>query len=217
MPSSARRLRPAESVPPVLAVALFVPLFVFRRIGPLDFWWWMAANVVILTVSGAALDGGYLTALRRDLSENILRKIGLGILSAGLLYGIFFIGGHAMRVLSPSGGTDIARIYGFKSGLSPLRIVLLMVFLIGPGEELFWRAYLQRLWMERFGRFKGPLAAVALYTLVHIAGGNPVLVLAAAVCGLFWGVLYLRSQSALLVAVSHTVWDAAIFVLLPLA
>jgi hypothetical protein len=41
------------------------------------------------------------------------------------------------------------------------------------------------------------------------------LVLAAAVCGLFWGVLYLRTGSILLVAVSHTLWDIAVFVLFP--
>jgi membrane protease YdiL (CAAX protease family) len=41
------------------------------------------------------------------------------------------------------------------------------------------------------------------------------LVLAAAVCGLFWGVIYLKTRSVLLVAVSHTLWDLAVFILVP--
>ena len=41
------------------------------------------------------------------------------------------------------------------------------------------------------------------------------LVLAAAVCGLFWGYLYMRTGSALLVVVSHTVWDIAVFLIVP--
>ncbi len=43
------------------------------------------------------------------------------------------------------------------------------------------------------------------------------LVLAAAAAGLFWGFLYYRFGSVLLNAVSHTLWDLLIFLILPLA
>ena len=42
------------------------------------------------------------------------------------------------------------------------------------------------------------------------------LVLAAGVCGLFWGFLYLRTGSLLINLVSHTAWDIAIFLLFPM-
>ncbi len=54
-----------------------------------------------------------------------------------------------------------------------------------------------------------------LYTAVHLASGNIMLVLAAAVCGVFWGWLYLRYRSPVLNIVSHTLWDLAVFVVFP--
>jgi hypothetical protein len=93
--------------------------------------------------------------------------------------------------------------------------MFLMVLVIGPGEEVFWRGYLQRHLQDRWGNVPGFLAATALYALVHAGSGNPMLVLAAAVCGLFWGYLYLRSKSILLVLISHTIWDVAVFILFP--
>jgi hypothetical protein len=61
----------------------------------------------------------------------------------------------------------------------------------------------------------GFIFATVLYTVVHIATGNMVLVLAALICGLFWGWLYMRYQSMLINVISHTVWDIGVFLLLP--
>jgi membrane protease YdiL (CAAX protease family) len=197
------------------AVLLFVPLFVFQSLGPLDFWWWMSLNLVLLIGLGAAVDSSFFSALKADLLSGTAKKISLGVVSAVGLYAFFFVGNLISRRILPFAGAGIAEVYGFKAEASTIRIVLLMAFLIGPGEELFWRGFLQRRWQERFGRGPGFLAAAALYALVHVGSGNPMLVLAAAVCGLFWGALYLRTGSILLVAVSHTLWDIAVFVLFP--
>jgi len=91
-----------------------------------------------------------------------------------------------------------------------------MTLVIGPGEELFWRGFLQRIWEGRFGKYSGFLLCVLMYAFVHLGSGNVILVLAAAVCGLFWGGLYLWKKSVLLVAVSHAVWDVLIFLIFPL-
>jgi membrane protease YdiL (CAAX protease family) len=205
----------AEWLPAVAAAALFVPLFIGRGFGPLDFWWSMSGAILILIVMAAALDRDYPASLLRDLRSGALNKLAWGLLAAAALYGVFWIGNEASRWLFPFAGSGIERVYGFKAGAALPRIVLLMALIIGPGEEIFWRAYLQRRWQARFGRWPGFLAAASLYALVHIAGGNVMLVLAAAVCGLFWGFLYMRTGSVLLVAVSHTVWDLAVFVLWP--
>jgi len=91
-----------------------------------------------------------------------------------------------------------------------------MTFIIGPGEELFWRGFLQRRFQIEKGPFQGFLLATLLYTGVHIGSGNVMLVLAAGICGLFWGFLYLRTGSLLLNVVSHTAWDMAIFLFFPM-
>jgi uncharacterized protein len=205
----------ADIIPAVAAALLFVPLFIRRGIGGLDFWWSMSAAIVFLIGLGAALDRKYLPASARDPASGAARKIAFGLLAAAALYGAFWIGNEASRLLLPFAASDIGRVYGFKTGMPIARIALLLALVIGPGEEIFWRAYLQRRWQARFGHWPGFLAAAALYALVHLASGNVMLVLAAAVGGLFWGFLYMKTGSILLVAVSHTAWDLAVFVLWP--
>ena len=209
------RLRPF--VPLVLALTLFPFLLHFRRLGPLDFWWAMGLVVAVLVVSAFAADGSYTARLREDVRTHPLGKIALGVLSAAALYGVFYLGGGLVRRFLPMGGEGISAVYALKSGSPTLRVGLLFLLVIGPGEELFWRGYLQRIWQNKLGCASALPLAVAAYTAVHVASGNPVLVLAAAVCGLFWGILYLRSGSVLLVAVSHTLWDLAVFLVFPLA
>jgi uncharacterized protein len=208
------RLRPF--VPIVLALTLFPYLLHFRRLGPLDFWWAMGLIVAILVVSALTADAGYAALLREDVRTRPLRKIVLGVLSAAALYGVFYLGNALVRRFLPMGSEGIGAVYALKSGAQALRIGLLLLLVIGPGEELFWRGYLQRTWQKKLGNASALPLTVAVYTVVHVASGNPVLVLAAAVCGLFWGVLYQRSGSVLLVAVSHAVWALAVFLLFPL-
>ncbi len=220
-PYSAREARPPNRLqmvlPAVLAAGLFIPLFFFKRAGPIDFWWWMSAAVVFLNVLGAVLDRGFLPSIARDFRSGVPAKIALGIFSAAVLYTVFFAGNAASNALFPFAGSDIGRIYGFKASASTFRVALLLALVIGPGEELFWRGYLQRHWQERLGSLRGFLGVSAFYALVHAASGNAMLILAAGVCGLFWGFLYMRTRSVLLVAVSHTAWDLAVFLFFPFA
>jgi len=201
----------------VLAAALFIPLFIVRGIGAFDFWWWMSADIAVLLILTATIDRRQLAAIAADIIDRPAVKIGVGLLAAVGLYAVFFAGNLLARRILPFAGAGISRVYGFKTGASPLRVIFLMALLIGPGEELFWRGYLQRNFQDRYGGFAGFLLATGLYALVHVGSGNPVLVLAAAVCGLFWGYLYLRTKSILLVLISHTIWDLAVFILFPFA
>ena len=200
----------------VLALVLFVPLFLVQGIGPFDFWWWMTANLVVLLSFVVLVDAPWRHALAGDLRASPVRKIVLGVLSAAVLYGFFWAGNQASRYLFAGAAQDISGVYAFKGQASALRIVLLMLFVIGPGEELFWRGFLQRRLQDAWGSWSGWLLATAVYASIHVATGNPILVLAAGVCGVFWGWLYLRYRSPFLNAVSHTVWDIIIFILLPL-
>jgi len=197
------------------AVLLFVPLFILRGSGPLDCWWRMSGALVLLIGMGAGLDRDYIPLLRADFRNGSGRKILFGAVAAIFLYAAFFIGNAASRALFSFAETGISSVYGFKEGASTLRVGLLLAFVIGPGEELFWRGFLQRRWAARLGPGLGFAAVTALYTAVHINSGNPMLVLAAAVCGIFWGYLYRRTGSVLLCAASHTLWDLAVFLFFP--
>jgi uncharacterized protein len=199
----------------IAAIALFGPLFVYRSLGPLDFWWWMTVNLVILIGWAAAISPAFRSSISKDVRVGLPKKIALGLASAAVLYVVFFVGNIVSRKLFPFAAQNIAAVYDFKSGIAPARVWILMICVIGPGEEIFWRAYLQRTLARRLGRWPGFLLATALYAGVHAGSGNVMLVIAALVCGLFWGWLYLRFNSITLNVVSHTVWDVTVFLVVP--
>ena len=95
-------------------------------------------------------------------------------------------------------------------------IALLLFFVTGPGEELYWRGYLQKNLMVRFGEWQGWLLATAIYSAVHIWSFNFMLIGAAAVAGAFWGAMYWRFKSLTAVIISHSVWSMVIFAVFPM-
>jgi uncharacterized protein len=198
-----------------LAAILFISLFRLRRLGPLDFWAWIALNVILITALSFVLDKGYGRRLREDLASGALRKTALGISSAAALYAVFAVGRLLALRLFPFAAAGIGNVYGLKTGVPLLRIVLFIVLIIGPGEELFWRGFFQERAGTTTSRGFGFALTLLLYTSVHLASGNIMLVIAAAVCGIFWGWLYLRFRSPLVNIVSHTLWDLAVFVVFP--
>jgi membrane protease YdiL (CAAX protease family) len=198
-----------------VAAILFIALFRFGRLGPLDFWAWLALNIMAVLGLALAVDRGYARRLAADLRTRPVLKIAIGIASAAALYAVFALGRLIALRLFPFAAGGIAGVYALKAGTPLLRVVLLIGLVIGPGEELFWRGFLQ----ERTGATTRPALGFALtallYTAVHLASGNVMLVLAAAVCGVFWGALYLRFRSPLLNVVSHTLWDLLVFIVIP--
>ena len=199
----------------LLAILLFVPLFITRGLGPIDFWWWLSANLIILISIVFFMDRSWGQTIAQDMAGNMLFKIGLGVLSALLLYVVFFIGNFISRNIFTFAGSGIQDVYAFKMGVSKFRIALLMIFIIGPGEELFWRGFLQRNLQNKTGKYLGFALATGIYTFIHLGSGNIMLVLAAGVCGLFWGYLYLKYNSMVLNVISHTLWDVTVFLLFP--
>ncbi|MFQ5485641.1 MAG: lysostaphin resistance A-like protein [Desulfobacterales bacterium] len=199
----------------LIAGALFSPLFITHGFGRFDFWWWMSANLSILLVLVPVFDRQWWPEIRIDIKHQTLLKVGFGILSALVLYMVFYTGNIVSRRIFSFAKSGIENVYAFKSDVSPLRIGLLMVLLIGPGEELFWRGFIQRRLQMAHGRWLGFFMATLIYTLIHLGSGNAMLILSAGLCGLFWGFLYLKKGSILLNMVSHTVWDVGIFLLFP--
>ena len=140
----------------------------------------------------------------------------LGVLAAAALYLVFFIGNALAPYVVRDAPVQTAGIYALGKGAGSLRILLLLLFVTGPGEEIFWRGFLQSAMMTRLGNVPGFLAATALYAGVHIVSRNLVLVLAALVAGAFWGALYLWRRDLTLLIVSHSLWSAVIFAVAPI-
>lgn len=199
-----------------MAMVLFAVLFATGGRGTFDFWWGMSALAALLTGSALWMDRSFPAQLREDARRGLLRALGWGVFWAAALYAVFFIGNLILRSwFGDSGGAGIDRVYALKSGVNTTRIALLIAFVIGPAEEFFWRAFLQRQLSARLGATRGVTLAVLLYASAHVSSGNPALILAALVCGIFWGILYARMRSVWINVASHTIWDLAVFLWFP--
>jgi membrane protease YdiL (CAAX protease family) len=107
----------------------------------------------------------------------------------------------------PRGSKEITDIYALRTIAPHEEIAARLATVIGPAEELFWRGFVQRR--------AGGLAAAAAYGGVHVVTGNATLVGAAAIAGMYWGILRALGMSMPALITSHIAWDIWIFLLAP--
>jgi membrane protease YdiL (CAAX protease family) len=139
-----------------------------------------------------------------------------GVLSAIILYGIFFLGNALSPHVLSGAHAHVGGIYALGTGTNRALVFILLLLITGPGEEIFWRGFLQKGLMKRWGDRIGFLATTAVYGGVHVFSLNFMLVMAALVAGAFWGGLYLWRRDLGLVIVSHSLWSAFIFAVFPI-
>ncbi len=139
----------------------------------------------------------------------------LGLLSAAILYAIFYLGHHLAPYFLAGAADQVGGIYSLGMGTGRFWVFLLLFFITGPGEEIFWRGFLQEHMMRRWGDFPGYLAATAVYAGVHIFSANLILILAALIAGAYWGLLYLWQRELAVQITSHSFWSAFIFAVVP--
>lgn len=195
------------------AFVLFSAVFSGRV--PVDFWWIFAAAISLLVVLTSILDPGIFTELAEDIRRKPLEKIIIAAASAAVLYVIFAFGNIGARLVLSGAPIYLQNVYALREGEPALKIVLLLAFVIGPGEEIFWRRFFQQNMIGLFGIRGGVIAAALAYSLAHVVSMNPLLLVAALVCGLFWGCLFAWKESLLVNIISHVLWDLTVFVWLP--
>jgi membrane protease YdiL (CAAX protease family) len=135
------------------------------------------------------------------------RDLAYGLGSAGVLYGIFQVGDRLTRRVMPRGAKEIKDIYALRTLAPQEEIATRLATIIGPAEELFWRGFVQRR--------VGGLAAAVGYGGAHLVTGNTTLVGAAAIAGIYWGLLRALGMSMPALITSHIAWDIWIFLLAP--
>ena len=176
-----------------------------------NFWLKISISAAALATLSCLLDRGTTQSFKLSV-----RTVALGVLAAAALYAVFMIGRLIAIHLFGFAEAQIGGIYAKGSGTPLWRIALLLFFVTGPCEEIFWRGYLQRGLQKRFGGTKGYLLATALYAGVHIPSLNFMLVGAAAVAGAFWGAFYWGSRNLSAAIISHSTWSTVIFTIFPL-
>ena len=202
------------------AAALWFLMFSPWTSGSVNFWLEMSLAACILAVLAVTGTKG---AVLKDLRcDRPLLQILLGVAIAFALWGIFWVGDFLSSRMFDFARSQVNDVYAMKQGLPSWTIALLLLFVIGPAEELFWRGFVQKQLLLKIATWRFPadhafLLTVLIYGLVHIWSFNFMLVMAALVAGAVWGFIY-RLQPRLLPAlvVSHALWDALVFVILPI-
>lgn len=196
----------------VLAAVLWAVMFSPLTAPYVNFWWMMTASALTLSILSTCFNRGWWHAVRFGWGE-VLAGVGIAV----VLWGIFWTGDKVSSWLFDFARPQVDLIYGMKEGESLWLLSLLMLVLIGPAEEIFWRGYVQRTLSARWSPDAGFAVTTLVYALVHAASCNFMLVMAALVAGVVWGGLYrLFPQRLGAIIVSHAVWDVAVFVWFPI-
>lgn len=194
-----------------LAFALLVAslAFAFAFRGRLFGFW------ARMTLGTGSLGLLALAQTRRSLDLPRRGDLISGALSAGLLYALFQVSDRLARACMRRSGGEIAAIYRLRDEARRPVIAFLLATVIAPGEELFWRGFVQRHLATRYCLLVTVPLAAALYSAVHVPSMNLTLIGAAGVAGLFWSVQYALQKRLPPVIFSHILWDIWIFLVAP--
>lgn len=195
-----------------IAAVLWTVMFSPWTAPHINFWVMMTCSGVTLTLYSTWASPGWWKDIRIGLSDILL---GAGL--AALMWGVFWLGEFFSTLLFDFARPQVDAIYGIKEGESPLVLTLLMLFIIGPAEEIFWRGYIQKGLSSRWNPNIGFVVTTLVYSLVHLAKFNFMLIMAAAVAGLIWGLAYRMFPERLgAIIISHALWDCAVFIWFPI-
>jgi len=147
-------------------------------------------------------------------TKNFFKELPLGVLSSVLLFSLFFVGNFFIELLNLPFEQEINLLYSKFTPTAIWHYVVLFLIII-PGEEFFWRGFIQK----RLTRYTSPVKAIIfgsiLYALAQIYCGFFILPIIAIIAGCFWGYLYYKYQSLTVVIVSHTIFNLFLFILFP--
>ena len=152
--------------------------------------------------------------------ERPIFQLILGIFIAFALWGIFWIGDKLSTMMFSFARPEVDAVYSMKKDLPIWLITILLLFVIGPAEEFFWRGFIQRemaAFFKNNQRMHAFWVTTIVYSLIHIWSMNFMLVMAAFVAGFVWGIIYrFRPQLLPALIVSHALWDVLVFVIFPI-
>lgn len=196
----------------ILAFILWTIMFSPWTAPHVNFWWMMTGSACTLSLLATIFAPGWWKRVRLTPTDILL-----GITIAAALWGVFWIGDKLSQLMFNFARPQVDLIYGMKDGESVWLLTALMLFLIGPAEEIFWRGYIQQNLSQRLNPNIGFIVTTAIYALVHAGSLNFMLTMAAMVAGAAWGLLYRFFPNRFgAIIVSHAVWDVAVFIWFPI-
>jgi hypothetical protein len=196
----------------LIAAGLWFFMFSPWTAGIMNFWFAMSISASLLWLLSIFSGNNF----RKQFSFTS-KEVAIGLISAVVLYGVFYLGNYLSTAWFDFAKPQIGNIYSMKDGNNPYLIGALLLVLIGPAEEIFWRGFIQRALGVKYGNWSAFILTTLIYTLVHIWSFNFMLIMAAMVCGAFWGLMFMYNKKKLVsLVISHAVWDLSVFILFPI-
>ncbi len=192
----------------LLPLAVGLPLTLSLAAG--DLWGAMPLSyALLLPTVVVALPLPYRRLLRLDT-----RALLTGGGAAAILYGLGAAVIALLGQIAPAAATALAELELVAADGPGLWMAPLLVLTV-IGEEVVFRTALLLPLAARIGPWAAVILCALLYTLAHAAAGPPLLLLAAAGAGLFWGYLHIRTGSLLATILCHLLWDIAVIAVAP--
>lgn len=176
-----------------------------------NFWVKITITVCALCAGSFAVAG-----VPWQRAEVTLKETALGVAAAAVLYVIFWLGDFCAAQVLGFAPKQVEAIYAIRQLGNPWAVGAVLLLVTSPGEELFWRGFVLKQAMARWGRNAGFALGVGLYGAVHVVSGNFMLIMAALVAGLFWSALYRWRGNLTACVVSHALWTVGVFLLFPI-
>ena len=177
-----------------------------------NFWLKITTTVCVLCAGSFTAAGFPIRRLHHPV-----REAAIGIAAAVVLYGIFWLGDFVAASLFGFAPKQVEAIYAIKQLGHPWLVAAVLLLVTSPGEELFWRGYVLREAVKRWGEWRGFLVGAGVYGAVHIPSCNLMLVMAALVAGIFWCALcQWRKGDLTACIVSHALWTVGVFLVFPI-
>ena len=195
-----------------IATILWAIMFSPWTAPHINFWIMMTCSGATLTLFTCWTRPGWWRDINMGISDIVL-----GVALAAALWGVFWMGEFLSTLLFDFARPQVDMIYGMKEGENPLVLTLLMLLIIGPAEEIFWRGLIQNRLSARWNPNVGFVLTTLVYGLVHLPKFNFMLIMAAMVAGFIWGLAYRFLPNRLgAIIISHALWDCAVFIWFPI-
>jgi membrane protease YdiL (CAAX protease family) len=197
--------------PARLALALVAVWLAAALVAPLVGIWWAVGGAAIVLGGAVAWVAG---SSLRPLLTPAPRLVALGLIAGAATVAASYALYPLLVRLAPWATLEAELLYAAFRAPSLLVASVVLVPVI-VGEELVWRGVVQGTLARRLGPWGAAWTAGALYALVSVAIGSPLLALVSLAMGLVWGLLRAWTGSLVPTLVAHLVWNAVVLLWLP--
>ncbi|HSJ37821.1 MAG TPA: type II CAAX endopeptidase family protein [Planococcus sp. (in: firmicutes)] len=174
----------------------------------ISIFWYMYTFALLILMSAAIVYSDILDEMRT------WKSFAYGISAAVVMYAVLFAGYHLLQSLGVGSARSTAEFLSIFTPGSVWHLLLLM-FIVVPGEELFWRGFVQQQLKQYVPvSIAIPIASVLFGFTLWLADFWPGIFAGTAV-GLILGYLYEKKRSMPLLIIAHLVLMVLIFIIFP--